>query len=303
VPAYLVCRVLAGVGLAGELGAGVTLVAELLPARTRGLWTMIVAAVGVTGVVTASLVAGIFPWRTAYLLGGGLGVLLLLLRIGVSESGLFTKTRASAVSRGNFFALFARYATGKKYVSVVMVALPIWFVIGVIVTFTPELGRDMGLAPAPQASRAVLWYCVGITLGDLTTGYLSQRLHSRKRVLAAFLVITALAGAAYFRFGGHSLGVYYASCFALGWSSGYWAVFITMSAEQFGTNLRATAATTSPNFVRGAAVPLTVAFRELGPRIGMRNAAVLLFGCVLALAALCLRQLEETYGKEMDFVE
>jgi putative MFS transporter len=149
----------------------------------------------------------------------------------------------------------------------------------------------------------VLWYYVGITLGDLTTGYLSQRLHSRKRVLAAFLVITALAGAAYFRFGGHSLGVYYASCFALGWSSGYWAVFITMSAEQFGTNLRATAATTSPNFVRGAAVPLTVAFRELGPRIGMRNAAVLLFGCVLALAALCLRQLEETYGKEMDFVE
>ncbi len=302
VPAYFVCRGLAGIGLAGELGAGVTLVAELLPARTRGFGTMIVAAVGVTGVVTASLVAGVFAWRTAYLIGGGLGVMLLLLRIGVSESGLFTKLQASEVSRGNFFALFARWATCKKYVSVVLVALPIWFVIGVLVTFSPELGGDMGLGSPPQASRAVLWYYVGLTLGDLTTGYLSQRLHNRKRVLAAFLGITALAGAAYFRFGGHSLAAYYALCGVLGWSSGYWAVFITMSAEQFGTNLRATAATTAPNFVRGAAVPLTIAFRELGPRLGMRNAAVLLFGFALVVAALCLRQLDETYGKDLDFV-
>jgi MFS family permease len=301
--AYAACRLLAGLGLAGELGAGVTLVAELLPRRSRGLGTMIVAAVGVTGVVTASLVAGLFPWRTAYLVGGSLGVLLLLLRIGVSESGLFAKTRAQAVSHGNFFALFARWSTCKKYLGLVLVALPIWFVIGVVVTFSPELGRAMGLPSPPQAGRAVLWYYVGITVGDLTTGYLSQRLGNRKRVVAAFLGITALVGAAYFRFAGLSLGAYYVLCATLGWASGYWAVFITMSAEQFGTNLRATAATTAPNFVRGAAVPLIVAFRDLGPRFGVVRTAALLGASSLIIAALALRSLDETYGKDLDFVE
>lgn len=301
--AYRLCRVLAGVGLAGELGAGVTLVAELLPKQTRGLGTMIVAAVGVTGVVTASLVAGLFAWRTAYVIGGCLGVFLLLLRVGVSESGLFDKVRATDVSRGNFLALFARWQTCKKYVSVVLVALPIWFVIGIIVTFSPELGRDMGLVPAPQAGRAVLWYYLGITFGDLTTGYLSQRFRNRKRVMAAFIVITALVGVLYFALGGLSLAVYYGICCVLGWASGYWAVFITMSAEQFGTNLRATVATTAPNFVRGAIVPVTLAFRWLGPGIGMRTAAGLLGACTLVVAAVALWQLDETYGKDLDFVE
>lgn len=302
-PAYTLCRFIAGVGLAGELGAGVTLVAELLPPKTRGYGTMIVAAVGVTGVVTASLVAGIFHWRMAYLIGGGLGILLLLLRIGVSESGLFAKVRESAVSRGNFLALFARWATFKKYLSVVLVALPIWFIIGVLVTFSPELGRDLGLATPPQAGRAVLWYYLGLTLGDLTTGYLSQRFANRKGVMAVFLALTALVGTAYFVFGGRSLAAYYVLCFALGWSSGYWAVFITMSAEQFGTNLRATVATTAPNFVRGATVLLTIAFRQLGPHIGMRNAAMLLGALSLLIGALALRQLDETFGKDLDFVE
>jgi putative MFS transporter len=302
-PAYALCRVLAGVGLAGELGAGVTLVAELLPKHTRGIGTMIVAAVGVTGVVTASLVAGLFAWRTAYLIGGGLGVALLALRIGVSESGLFAKMQASTVCRGNFFALFTKSSSRKKYVAVVLVALPIWFVIGVLVTFSPELGQAMGLAPAPQAGRAVLWYYVGITAGDLTTGYLSQRFRNRKRVLAAFLGITALTGAVYFLVGARSPGEYYGLCAALGWASGYWAIFITMSAEQFGTNLRATAATTAPNVVRGAAVPLTMAFRALGPHIGVLRAAALLGALTIGIAFVALGRLEETYGKDLDFAE
>jgi MFS transporter, putative metabolite:H+ symporter len=302
-PAYSVCRVLAGVGLAGELGAGVTLVAELLPTRTRGFGTMIVAAVGVTGVVTASLVAGLFEWRMAYVIGGCLGIFLLLLRIGVSESGLFDKARASSVQRGNFFGLFARWSVCKKYLSVIFVALPIWFVIGILVTFSPEIGREMGLAPAPQAGRAVTWYYLGITVGDLTTGYLSQRFRTRKRVMAAFLAITAVVGIIYFTFGGASLAGYYGICFALGWSSGYWAVFITTSAEQFGTNLRATVATTAPNFVRGAMVPVTLAFRGLGPSLGMRNAAAVLGLLSLIIAVLSLRQLDETFGKDLDFVE
>jgi MFS family permease len=184
-----------------------------------------------------------------------------------------------------------------------MVALPIWVIIGVLITFSPELGRDMGLAPPPQAGRAVLWYYLGLTVGDLTTGYLSQRFANRKGVMAVFFAITGLVGAAYFTFGGHSLGTYYSLCFALGWASGYWAVFITMSAEQFGTNLRATVATTAPNFVRGATVPITIAFRQLGPQIGMRNAAILVAALSLLIGAVALLSLDETYGKDLDFVE
>jgi MFS family permease len=303
VEAYWVCRLIAGLGLAGELGAGVTLVAELLPKRTRGLGTMLVAAVGVTGVVTASLVAGLFAWRLAYVIGGLLGISLLLLRVAVRESGLFAKIRDTSVRRGNFLSLFTHRRTRTKYLSVVLVALPIWYIIGVIVTFSPELGASMGLHPAPEAGRAVLWYYLGLTLGDLTTGTLSQRLGSRRKILGAFLCITAASGLAYFVLGGHSLHTYYGLCFALGWASGYWALFVTMSAEQFGTNLRGTVATTAPNFVRGAAVPLTLAFRELGPRIGARNAAIGLGVLSLLIAFLVMRNLDETFGKDLDFVE
>jgi MFS family permease len=303
VGAYTACRFIAGLGLAGELGAGVTLVAELMSTKTRGLGTMIVAAVGVVGVMTASLTAGTMDWRTAYLVGGGLGFLLLFLRIGVSESGLFEKTKQSTVAKGQFLSLFTHAASLKKYAAVVLVALPIWFVIGVLVTFSPELGRAMGLSPAPRADRAVLWFYLGLTLGDLTTGYLSQRLRNRKRVMATFMGLSGAFMGLYFAFGGLSLSLYYVLCGLMGWASGYWAVFITMSAEQFGTNLRATVATTAPNFVRGAMVPVTLAFGALSPRLGMRPSALLLGTALLAIAFLALRQLEETYGKDLDFTE
>lgn len=305
VAGYTVCRVVAGIGLAGELGAGVTLVAELMPRRSRGLGTMIVAAVGVLGVVTASLVAGRFAWRTAYVIGGSLGVVLLVLRIGVSESGIFERTRGMRIERGNFLALFTSRARVGRYVAVVLVALPIWFVIGLLITFSPELGPALGLPSAPDAGRAVMFYYLGLTVGDLTTGYLSTRLQNRKRVMAGFLGLTGVAGACYFVFGGASLAGYYILCWILGWTSGYWAVFITMSAEQFGTNLRATVATTAPNFVRGAMVPVIFAFRALEPvpGLGPVRAAVLLFAGTLVIAAVALHRLDETYGRDLDFVE
>jgi putative MFS transporter len=303
VPAYMMCRFVAGLGLAGELGAGVTLVVELMPTRSRGLGTMIVAAVGVTGVVTASLVAGAFSWRTAYVVGGLLGIGLLLLRFGVRESALFAKTRAHAATHGNLLALLIRPATLRRYLSVIVVALPIWFIIAVIVTFSPELGRALGLAEAPQAGKAVLFYYLGLTLGDLTTGYLSHRLGSRKQVIGLFLGITSVAEVGYFVLAGHSLASYYGMCCLLGWASGYWAVFITLSAELFGTNLRATVATTAPNFVRGLAMPLAMVFRTLGPGLGLPTTAALLGAVTIVLAGLALRQLDETQERDLDFVE
>jgi MFS transporter, putative metabolite:H+ symporter len=303
VDAYYVCRLVAGIGLAGELGAGVTLVSELMPAATRGFGTMIVAAVGVVGVVTASLVGGKLDWRTAYEVGGALGLGLLVLRLGVSESGLFEAVREQAVSRGNLWLLVRDRRRLGRYLGVVIVALPIWFFIGVPVTFSPELGLELGLTEAPAAGRAVLFFYIGITLGDLTTGYLSQRWRTRKRVMAAFLGLSALFGAAYFVFGGVSLTMYYGSIALLGWASGYWAVFVTVAAEQFGTNLRATVATTAPNVVRGLVVPVTLAFKHWRGAWGAAPTAAVLGFVVLVLGFAALSRLGETFGRELDFLE
>jgi MFS transporter, putative metabolite:H+ symporter len=303
VPVYAACRFVAGLGLAGELGAGVTLVSELMSKENRGYGTMIVAAVGVLGVVTASLIGDAFPWRTAYLIGGGLGFLLLLLRLGVRESSMFHRVKTASVSRGNFLALFTSFRRFKKYVCLILVAMPIWFAIGILITFSPELGKALGLSVVPKAGTAIMLYYLALTFGDLTNGFLSQKFQTRKKIIAVFMMLTVLFCLAYFTLGGRSLGVFYFMCVLIGWSSGYWALFITMSAEQFGTNLRATVAVTAPNFVRGLTTVLTLAFRSLMPNLGAVPSAALIGAVTILVAFIALLQLEETYGKDLDYTE
>jgi MFS family permease len=303
VAGYAVCRFAAGFGLAGELGAGVTLVSELMPREHRGYGTMIVAAVGVLGVVTASLIGDAFPWRTAYFIGGGLGILLLFLRLGVRESALFDRARSAAVSRGNFPALFTSAARLRRYACLILVAMPIWYAIGILITFSPELGSALGLPVAPTAGTAILLYYLALTFGDLTNGLLSQVFRTRKRIIAAFMGLTFAFGVAYFAVGGVSTTVFYALCFLLGWSSGYWAVFVTVSAEQFGTNLRATVAVTAPNVVRGLTAVLTTAFKSAKPHWGTVASAAAIGGVTMLVAFAALWHLEETYGKDLDYTE
>lgn len=300
---YGACRFLAGLGLAGELGAGVTLVSELMSKENRGYGTMIVAAVGVLGVVTASKVGALRPWREAYFIGGGLGFLLLLLRLGVSESSMFHRARTEQVSRGNFFALFTSFSRFKRYVCLILVAMPIWYAIGILITFSPELGEALGLKEKPVAGKAVMLYYLALTFGDLTNGYLSQVFKTRLKIIAVFMLMTVLFVGAYFMVGGASLKTFYVLCFLIGWSSGFWAVFITVSAEQFGTNLRATVAVTAPNFVRGLTTVLTIAFASLKPKYGAVNAAAMIGAATAIVAIISLFQLEETYGKDLDYTE
>jgi MFS family permease len=300
---YAVCRLIAGLGLAGELGAGVTLVSELLPAKSRGYGTMIVAAVGVVGVCVASLVGDLLDWRKAYFVGGGLGLLLLGLRFGVRESGLFEAACVSQALRGSLRLLFAQRQRVARYVAITLVALPIWCAISVFVTFSPELGTALGLSEPPSAARAVLFYYIGLTVGDLSSGYLSQRLHNRKRVIALFMGLFAVCLVLYPILGSRSLTLYYTSVLSLGFASGFWAIFITMSAELFGTNLRATVATSAPNVVRGLAVPLTWFFKSYASSLGRVPTAMALGFAVLAVAAVSLRFLNETFGEPLDFLE
>ncbi len=303
VSSYAALRFIAGVGLAGELGAGITLVSEILPKEVRGYGTTVVASVGVMGAVVAVLVGDAFDWRVAYIVGGVMGLALLVLRIGVFESGLFEGVKQSTVARGNFFALFARPARTRRYVCAVLVGLPIWYVIGILITFAPELGAAVGVVPAPRAARAVLFAYLGLTVGDLASGLISQWMRSRKRALGLFLGMTLVCILVYFAPFAKSLGVFYAICFALGLSIGYWAMFVTVASELFGTNLRATATTTAPNFVRGAVVPVTLLFQTLREPLGLSLAGLLVGLLTVAIAAMALWGLEETFGRDLDFLE
>jgi MFS transporter, putative metabolite:H+ symporter len=303
VPQYAVLRFIAGIGLAGELGAGITLVSEIMPRESRGYATAVVAAVGICGAIAAVVIGEVFDWRVAYTVGGIMGMALLLLRIGVHESGLFQQVKAEAHARGRFLQLFATRERARRYLAIILVGVPIWYVVGILITFSPEFGRAMGMDPPPSAARAVMFTYIGLAVGDFSSGWLSQVLRSRTRVLRWFLSLTAACVAVYFLPWPRSLPAFYALCLALGFSTGYWAVFVTVAAEQFGTNLRATATTTVPNFVRGAVVPLTSIFQALAPVVGLTWSGLAVGVATLVLGFAAVALLAETHGRDLDFLE
>jgi putative MFS transporter len=302
---YAALRLLAGIGLAGELGAGITLVSEILHREGRGWGTTIVATVGICGGVLAGLVGGEVHWRTAYFIGGGMGIALLALRVGVRESPMFAAAAKAerGVKRGDLAALFRSAQRLRRYVAVILVGVPIWYAVGILIFFSPEIGKELGMTQVPVPARALLWCYAGLAVGDLASGGLSQLLRSRRKALAVFLVMTAVAVALYFTVATRSLTSFYAVCTFLGLATGYWAVFITTAAEQFGTNLRATVTTTAPNFVRGAVVPMTLGYKELRGAAGVVEGAIIVGVIALVLGAIALWMLDETYGKDLDFLE
>lgn len=303
VEVYAILRLIAGVGLAGELGAGITLVSEVMDKETRGFGTMIVATIGILGAVVAALVGDLFDWRTAYFIGGGLGLALLFLRIGVYESGMFSALKSKAVKRGSFSTLFRTPKNLIKYVSCILIGVPIWFVIGILITFSPEFGKALGMAHIPDPGKAILFAYIGLALGDFTSGSLAQLVKSRKKVIASFVLLTAIFIGMYLLSRNASLKFFYANCLALGFAIGYWAVFVTIASEQFGTNIRSTVTTTVPNFVRGAVVPMMFFFQLLKPVCGIVGAAAWIGAASLVLAAMALGFLEETHGKDLDYCD
>ena len=300
---YGAIRFIAGIGLAGELGAGITLVSESMRRETRGLGTTVVATVGICGAIAAVIVAQAADWRVAYAIGGALGLALLGLRLGVLESGMFAGLTGQKVVRGNFLSLFTSRERAKRYISVVLVGVPIWYVVGILITVSPELGTAMGLTPAPTGANAVLAVYSGLVLGDFGSGFLSQVLRTRKKVLLGFIIGTGVGMLAYFTVGRTSLFAFYAVCVFLGVTTGYWAVFVTVASEQFGTNIRATVTTTAPNFVRGSLVLVNMAFVAMRGPLGITWAVIVVGAGTLVIALVSLLGLPETYGKDLDYVE
>lgn len=300
---YALLRFVAGVGLAGELGAGITLVTEVLPKQIRGYGTTIVATMGVLGAIMAYFVADLFAWRNAYFIGGGLGLLLLVLRVNVFESPIFETLKDRQVKRGNLLMLFTNKTRFLKYLRCILVGLPIWFVVGILITFSPEFGQAMGLSAPVVAGKAVMLSFAGQVVGDVASGLLSQRLRSRKRAILGFILLSLVFIGVYLLAPLRDIDMFYLVCVFLGVANGYWALFVTIAAELFGTNLRATVATTVPNFVRGAVIPLTWLFVLGKAQVGLLYSALgigLLTG-ILALVALSF--MEETFGKDLNYVE
>ena len=303
---YAFYRFIAGIGLAGELGAGITLVAEVLPKNKRGLGTTLVAAIGLSGALLAWAINKVFTWETCYLIGGGLGIALLLLRISVAESGIFKEMKLNAsVVRGNFLSLFTSWNRLSRFLRCIFIGTSTWFVVGVLVFFSPEFGKAKGIEGI-VAGNAIAACYTGLILGDIMSGLLSQYLRSRVKVMMIFLLLDVVAIAVYLAVPFTEAWQMYLTHFFLGISVGFWVIFVTIGAEQFGTNLRATVATSVPNFARGMQVPINASFTYLKSAAvtgSIITASWIIGAACLAIAFVALIGMKETFDEDLDYVE
>ena len=309
VEAYAFWRFIAGIGLAGELGAGITLVAESLPRNKRGYGTMIVAAVGLTGAIVANLVYQTFgDWRLCYYAGGVLGLILLVLRVSVRESAMYHQVKEEGSERGNFLSLFTDKERFIKYLRCILIGIPLWFLVGVLMTFAPEFAKALSVEGAEtiKAGQAIAWCYGGLVVGDIFSGLLSQYLQSRKKVMSIFLTLNLLMVFIYLNAHGISGSLFYLLCMGMGFSVGYWVIFVTIAAEQFGTNIRATVTTTVPNFVRGSLPGIILMYQFFRDKTfaGDILEAGMLVGTILAVISfLSLWKMKETFHANLDYTE
>ena len=300
---YAIIRFIAGIGLAGELGAGITLVSESMSKENRGYGTMIVASIGLMGAVFAAFITDHFEWRTAYLIGGVLGFLLLLMRVSVAESTMFKSAKKEANQLADFKLLFNNRSRFLNYLNCILIGLPVWFVVGILITFSPEIAKEIGITEPISVGKGILYCYLGTAIGDIASGVLSQILQSRKKVVFLFLIMILLSTTWFLYSGLSNAAALYQIAFVLGFSAGYWALFVTIAAEQFGTNIRSTVTTTVPNFVRAAVVPLTLGFAFAKQNMGAINAAYIVGLMSIGIALFAIFQIKETFGKDLDYIE
>ncbi|MEW5843246.1 MAG: MFS transporter [Bacteroidota bacterium] len=300
---YALLRFIAGVGLAGELGAAVTLVSEVMTKETRGYGTAIVATIGVTGAIFAAIIGDVFNWHVAFIIGGILGLILLIMRLRMFESGMYKSVQTTNISKGNFLKLFTSRDRFLRYLYCILIGLPIWYVVGVLITFSPEFAKVLGVHEKIVAGNSILFTYTGLIFGDFASGFLSQYLKSRRKVVAFFIGLTFAFILLYLFLHGLSKVQFYGLCVLLGFATGYWAVFVTTASEHFGTNLRSTVTTTVPNFIRGSVIPITFGFEYLRSSLGMIYSALIIGIVSIVIALFAIYKLEETYDKDLNYIE
>ena len=299
---YAIVRFIAGIGLAGELGAGITLVTETLSKERRGYGTTIVAVVGLFGAVAANIV-GSHDWRVAYYIGGGLGILLLLLRLGTFESGMFKNVANTEVSKGNLLMLFNNRKRFLKYLYCILIGAPLWYVVGILVTQSPEFGKALGSKETLSAGTGISYTYIGISIGGILAGVLAQITRSRRITMLVFLIMSLISVICYLSAQGITSEQFIWLCSFMGIAVGYWATFVTIAAEQFGTNIRATVTTTVPNFVRGSLIPINSIFNLFVLHYGMVKSGYIMMFILTAISLFSLSQLKESFHKDLDYVE
>ena len=302
---YATLRFIAGIGLAGELGASITLVSELVSKEQRGICTSLIASVGLSGAIAAYFVKQAFDWRICYFIGGGMGLLLLFLRVSIFESGMFAKLKQMEVKRGNFLMLFNPRERFSRYLKCILIGLPTWFVVGILIGFSDKFGKELNISEPIDVGKAILYFYIAGCIGDIIIGLLSNKLKSRKKPVFIYFLISAVCMFLFFNQKGGSANSMYAICAGLGFGGGFWAIFVTMAAEQFGTNIRATATTTVPNMVRGSLPLIILLFKWLR---SVTNENYLMSGGITAIicmsiAVTALYFKKESYGKDLNFVE
>jgi MFS transporter, putative metabolite:H+ symporter len=301
---YSILRFVAGFGLAGELGAAITLVAELMTKETRGIGTMIIVAMGALGAVAAAFVSKAFTWNYAYFIGGGLGLTLLLLRFSTFESGMFENLKnTEGVSKGDFLSLFTSRERFVKYLMCILLGVPIWYTLGILIKFSPKIAEATQVQGKVSIADAVMYAYIGLSIGDLICGWLSQVFANRKKVVLFYLVFCLGLVIFLLNVTGLTVNQFLFLCFLIGIVSGYWGLFVTIASEQFGTNIRATVTITVPNFVRGAVILITLGYKTLEASNGTIYSAAVVGVICLALALVAILYLKETFGKDLDYFE
>jgi MFS transporter, putative metabolite:H+ symporter len=300
---FLLLRFIAGIGLAGELGAAITLTTEVLPQKYRGIGPAIIGSFGMLGAIFGSYIGGKYSWQFTYQLGGVMGILLLFMRVGLLESGFYDRLKESAVSKGNLALLFKNKALFKKYISVILMGFPGWFVNGVVMSFTPEIAKAMGMTEIPKVGTVFMVFFIGFTFGDFSCGLVSQWLKSRKKAIQLYLSSFTILLALFFIFGKQSTTAYYGLFMLIGISAGYTIVLLTLAAEQTGTNLRSTVTTSSLNLLRASVIPQSILFTFINTYQGAYVSAIIVGILSISIAFWAFTNLEETFSNNLDFIE
>jgi MFS transporter, putative metabolite:H+ symporter len=307
---YAILRFIAGIGLAGELGVGVTIVSECLPKEKRGYGSTIIASFGAMGALSAPLIYKFLlsqnlqfeAWRAAYFVGGVLGFLLLFLRLGVIESSLFDKIN-HIKNKGNFLALITKPSQVKRYLLCIFLGLPIWYIISILALIAPEMAAALKVNGKVETADVIFYFYLGLAIGDMACGLISQLLKSRKNTIYLYLIASIVMVWVYLHANGVGNDTFYVIYFLLGIVAGFWALFLMISAEQFGTNIRATVATSVPNLVRGAVILINMAFLAIAKSVGIIQSALIIGSICFSLAFIANYFLKETFGADLDFVE
>lgn len=301
---YAVLRFVAGVGLAGELGAGITLVSEILPKNYRGYGTTVISFLGLVGALTASFVGSAFEWRVAYFVGGGMGLMVLALRFfTLRESEIFEAQKGSSHARGDIMLFVRSRRLLVKLLAVIAVGVPIWYVSGIVITFSPEFGAALGLDRPVTAAETLKWQAIGLAVGSGLSGIVSEMLKNRRKVVWFCFLLMAALTTAVLTMSGMTADRFMMLVLVIGLGQGYWTVFLTMAAENFGTNIRATVATSVPNFVRSMVVPMSLWLNAIRGDMGLINGALLIGGVVFVVASISLASLRETYGTDINYID